>query len=381
MLDAGHRVDVVVGRGRSPDARARTLANPLLDSSDPRILALRAELDAGRIPPGLAAVTGELIAWLRGSLAAADVVIAHNVASLHFNLPLTVALHDLAAAGDLRRLVRWHHDLAWLRDDHRSALHEGEPWDLLRRHWPGVGDATISATRRAEIAHLFAIDPDSIAVVPHGVDLDADLDLATESVRRLSERSLLDLDPLLLTPVRLTRRKNVELGLHVIAHLRAAGRPAGLIVTGPVDPHDPTQASYRDALVALRRDLGLERVAWLVAVDEGTAPSDGFVRDLYRVADALFLPSREEGFGLPVLEAAAHRLPVACAALPVLRELAGDDALLFEPGADPRGLAADLSAWLAWQPSSRLGGRVRREMTWPRIYAERLEPWLAIWSA
>ncbi len=55
------------------------------------------------------------------------------------------------------------------------------------------------------------------------------------------------------------------------------------------------------------------------------------VADLYRIADALFLPSREEGFGLPVLEAGVSRLPVICADIPALRELAGDDATYVDP--------------------------------------------------
>jgi glycosyltransferase involved in cell wall biosynthesis len=43
------------------------------------------------------------------------------------------------------------------------------------------------------------------------------------------------------------------------------------------------------------------------------------------------LPSLIEGFGLPVLEAMARDVPVACSNRPALPEVAGDAALLFEP--------------------------------------------------
>ena len=83
---------------------------------------------------------------------------------------------------------------------------------------------------------------------------------------------------------------------------------------------------YERELRALADDLGVnERVCfpdWL---------SDDDLEGLYALSEAFVLPSLIEGFGLPVLEAMARGVPVACSNIPALSEIAGDAALTFEP--------------------------------------------------
>lgn len=99
--------------------------------------------------------------------------------------------------------------------------------------------------------------------------------------------------------------------------------------------------------------------------------------DLFRIADALILPSHDEGFGLPVLEAGLARLPVVCSDLPALRALGGDDAVYLAPDEDPASAAARLLARLEADPAARLARRVRFEFAWPRIYEHHIAPLLA----
>jgi glycosyltransferase involved in cell wall biosynthesis len=67
---------------------------------------------------------------------------------------------------------------------------------------------------------------------------------------------------------------------------------------------------------------------------------------LYATADCLAVASLHEGFGLPVLEAMARSLPVACSDIAALREVAGDAALYFDPR-QPSQIAAALGELLA----------------------------------
>jgi len=217
----------------------------------------------------------------------------------------------------------------------------------------------------------------TIRVVPHGVHLAGLLGLRDATIRIVRTAHLLDFDPLVLLPARVTPRKNIELALRVVAAMRAAGRPsAGLVVTGPVDPHDPAAAGYLAALVHLRRELDLEGAAVFLAELLDEPAGEPLVNDLYRLADLLLLPSLDEGFGIPLLEAAAHRLPIICSDLPALRDLAGDAALYVDPRADPGRVAARALDRLDRDELATFARRVRTAYSWEAVYRRGIAPLL-----
>lgn len=376
MADAGHAVRVIAGRGRAPDPRVRFIRLPLLDSRHPVIERLQADLDAGEVPPDFADVTGTIALELGAALDGSDVVIAHNVCSLGLNLALTAALRGFAGRPGGPRLILWHHDFAWAMPAYGPTLHPGPPWDLLRTAWPGAEQVVVSAARCDQLADIAGIPPATISVVPNGVDLKALWRLDRKTVSLITRTGALRASPLLLMSIRVTRRKNVELALRVLAAMRAAGRPAGLIVTGPADPHLAGGDAYLHDLLVLRRELGLEDAAWFLSAELDGPPSDATMGDLYRLADLLFLPSRDEGFGLPILEAAAHRLPIVCSDLATCRSLAGDAALYIEPDDDPARVAERILERLDGDPAARLAMEVRTRYAWDAVYRDRIAPLL-----
>lgn len=86
-----------------------------------------------------------------------------------------------------------------------------------------------------------------------------------------------------------------------------------------------SSASQRQ-IAKMAKTLGLEgRVSLTGFV------SDADMRALYQKARCLFFPSLYEGFGLPVVEALACGLPIACSNTSSLPEVAGDFAHYFNP--------------------------------------------------
>ena len=414
MADNGHAVRVLAARGDPWDERIQFIRLPLIDSRHPRVLAVKAELDAGRVPLDFAALSGDIARALRPALEGVELLIAHNVCSLNKNLALTAALHALSRESDSPPLILWHHDLAWTTPRYRAELHDGYPWDLLRTHWGGVRHVVVSEFRRSELAALLQIPSDSITVAPNGIETANLLKLEARTQSLIASMNLAEAEPLLLLPARLTPRKNIELALRVLAALRRrddpvgrlpatgdvpAGRlpatrdvPAGrlpatrdvpperlypramLLVTGPEGPHNPANAGYKQRLFALRDELGLRGAAHFAAEGGAEVLPDAVVADLFRFADALILPSREEGFGIPLLEAALTRLPVFCADIPPLRDLGGEDATYFSPDAAPESVAGLIADRLRGDPAYRFSARVKGGFTWERIYAAHIAP-------
>ncbi len=374
LADNGHDVQVVAGRGAEVDERVPFNLLPMADSRHPDILRLKAELDAGRVPLSFNQITETLVENLSQICAGFDYIIAHNVCSLAKNLPLTAALRALSNCSNSPHLILWHHDLAWTTPRYQNELHDGYPWDLLRTDWPGVSQVVVSRLRQRELADLLGVPLERIRVVPNGVDAGKFLKLEEQTRKFIDLLDLLSAEPLLLLPVRITPRKNIELALDITAQLRQRFPRVKLVVTGPLGPHNPANEEYFESLVQQRAHLDLEESAIFLAELTDHYLPDAVIADFYHLADALLMPSREEGFGIPILEAGLTGLPVFCADISPFRELGAEEVQYFSPDADPNQVAELVRERLSLNPVFALRVRVRNSYTWERLYKEYIAP-------
>ncbi len=204
----------------------------------------------------------------------------------------------------------------------------------------------VSRFTAGQVEEILAVPAARLRIAPHGV--------------RLSEPEAGgQREPLILHVGAVQRRKNlVRL---VAAFERAAPQPWRLVLAGG--------AGYGSEEVQerIRQSPAAERIAWT-----GWLP-DEEVERLYRRASVFAFPSLDEGFGIPVLEAMAHGVPVLSSTRGALPEVCGDAALLVDPLRDDE-IAQALEALVRDEPlRGRLAqaGRARAaQFPWERTVEE-----------
>ena len=378
MAADGYSVRLIAARGQVMSETISLTLIPLADSRQERVVQMKEKLDRGEVTKDFESLRDDLVKELQTALSDVDILIAHNVCSLNKNLALTAALHQLHvdAARKLPRLILWHHDLAWTTPRYQPEMHDGYPWDLLRTDWGNTTHVVVSELRRTELANLMKIGPESIHVVPNGVDTTRFYKLEAQTQKILEQTHLLDSAPILLLPVRVTPRKNIELALYTLSELKKQFPNAALVVTGPLGPHNADNINYFQMLTSLRAELNLQGSAHFLAELVDSFLPDEVIADFYRVADALLFPSREEGFGIPLIEAAFSHLPAFCADIPPLRELGLEDAAFFSPDESPAQVANMLAEYFKSSSVARLSMRARLSFRWETVYRQYVRPTL-----
>ncbi len=158
-----------------------------------------------------------------------------------------------------------------------------------------------------------------------------------------------------LVPGGLHYRKNAELILRAWPVLEERVRDLTLVVSGHCDPE----------LVARAQALTSVHMTGFVDDDELCA--------LYHGAQAVWFPTRYEGFGLPVVEAMACGTAVVASNSSSIPEIAGKDAILVNPESLEENVDAIESILNDSSLRERLGAQGRKraaEFTWPRAAAQ-----------
>jgi mannosylglucosylglycerate synthase len=310
-------------------------------------------------------------------------------------------LHWMVERGEGPAFISWCHDLSWTNALYIPKMRQTFPWRLLKEPLQTVDYVVVSELRREELAGLFGWPGDRLTVVPAGVDLAAQLRLEPETMDLVRRLGLLEAELLMLAPVRITKRKNLELAIRITRALVDLDVQARLVVTGPPGPHNIRSGDYVDELLRLRRKLSVEREVLLLfehvgaerrqpsadaaPASQGSNPggedsypvSDRMMYDLYSLSDLMLFSSSQEGFGIPLLEAGLFKLPVFCSNIAPFREIGADAVHYFELDDDPGAIAARIQSWMRADEVYRLRRRVLSGYTWESIFRDRIEPLVA----
>jgi len=202
-----------------------------------------------------------------------------------------------------------------------------------------------------------AARPLQLDVLHHGADIGAAAEAAPHPLLARLQSA-----PVFLMVGTIEPRKGHLQALDAFELLWREGVDAHLVIVGSEGWKPLPAAQRRTIPLTVQRLLDHpeqgRRLHWLQGLD------DAALQQLYRASACLLQPSEGEGFGLPLIEAASHGLPVLARDIPVFREVAQDSAHYFS-GLDGAALATAVRDWLALRAQGRQpASDGMRWMTW-----------------
>jgi glycosyltransferase involved in cell wall biosynthesis len=200
--------------------------------------------------------------------------------------------------------------------------------ELVRDHARRAdGVLCVSEHTASEARRLLDVPPEKIGVTPLGVDPDFREPVSEDDVEATLRRLRLPRGGILYVGSEEKRKNLVSLVMAYLSLARRRPEVPALILAGP-------GSSWAQG--GTRVGPQIRATGYLLRDD---------LRALMAASSVLVLPSLEEGFGLPVVEAMAAGLPVVCSRGSALEEVAGDAAALVEPG-DASALASAIEGLL-----------------------------------
>jgi glycosyltransferase involved in cell wall biosynthesis len=245
-----------------------------------------------------------------------------------------------------RRVVSTFHDLFVMTGEYSSADFRSR-FQRQARIAERNSDLiiTVSQFTANQVHELLGVERTRIRVVAHGVR-------GPRVAARAEEKMVLSVGAIQL-------RKNTA---RLVEAFEALPQDWRLVLAGAPSGFGAEQILQR---IEESRAKPRIRVAGYVSAEE--------LEQLYARAAIFAFPSLDEGFGMPVLEAMAHGVPVVTANRSALPEVAGEAAVLVDPERVDEIAAAllDLSANSERRDMLAEAGRVRAEtFSWPRAVSE-----------
>lgn len=374
LLFSAHGHAVTIASGSPLKQRGLFKFIPALSPDDPRVRSAQREIEAGAPGAHFEKLRRALVKTFRALCAEADIVFVHNVWTMPFHLAWSAALWQIATENPRARFIAWIHDLAARNVDYTFPQLTREPWKMLASAHPRVEYVAVSELRKSELVALTHLDPTRCRVIPNGISPEEILALSPAVACFAKERRILENDLVLLQPARLVRRKNVELSLRTVAEVKQRGVRCRLLITGAPDTFNADSNRYAQELRGWRAEL--EIAAEAIFLHDLFPVTGADLASLYALSDALLFPSRQEGFGLPPLEAALHRMPIFCADIEPMNTLLKGRATFFDPNIAAAKLASLLLEEMARDETSALRKKISREFSWETIYSRFLDPLL-----
>ncbi len=391
LSNMGYKIYLIYGGGGGlKNKNVTEYQIPLLSSNGPEVMKVQKNiLKKKDVTKDFIELKNSIKKELIKVLHKLDVCIIHNIPSMSFNFATTAAINELTEETKIK-FIFWLHDSILLREEWNEDFRKF-PYSLLHHKDKNIIYITptdFRAKQFSELPEQFRIS--SMNVIPNGVDIEEYIKIDETTKLLLKKLRISFEDFIIVTPVRVTPRKNIELALYVIDQLRhfidTQALAIKLLITGPPDHQARKQGrDYLKWLHERMKDLHLNKNVIFChdIVSHEREYENGDVKkwsvaDVYNIADLIFIPSKEEGFGLPVIEAGAARKPIFCSRIPPFKELIKDDIEgdMFDLAEDPRDIAFRIYKLFITNKVENNFNNVVENFNWETIIYEKLIPLL-----
>jgi len=363
----GHAVTVLAGQGEANGASYQLALLPELSPTFPLNLQVKRAVDHGQTDKNLAAYAHLLHDKIAPFAKAADIIIAHNAFTTHFNFCLTHALGQLAAGTPT---IAWAHDFTPANPDYSMPFKDRMPWSLMYKKNPHVTYVAVSDQRRQELATTLGLELQEIPVIPPAIDLASTFGLIPEVDTWRRKKNLRDRDIVFYYPSKLLQRKNAEMAFEFVKSIKENGMRPLLLLSSPPELQLTAHAQYESYLKIMPAQMGIEDSVTFLGTE--LTVTKGVWRQMFLLSDVVLYPSRYEAFGVPRLEAALFRLPCWTMDLPVYQELATPEhRIVTSPAAAVREAMA-----LTHHPDFVARKHLLRSLSSDEIYLQRILPLL-----
>ncbi len=373
----GCRVKIITAKGQIRHESIQIDLVPEIGSDWPGNEVVRDELEQGIVSERFQELKKSICLKIKHSLQGVNVCIVHNVMTMHFNLALTSALDEII--DELHHKVifyLWCHDATLLNPDYSVVAPDQYPFSLLKKFNKDAYYITISQWRKEQLCQLFDVSSGLIRVIPNGINIKSFLGISDPVWKMACAKKVFDDELVMLFPSRIVKRKNYELAIRITKELVVSGKKCKLLITAPPDPHNLSASKYYGSLHHLVEKMELRNQVIFVSdlIDiYGLGIGYEELQDLYKICDLLLITSSQEGFGIPLLEAAITKLPIACSDIRPLSDIAKDEALLFELDDEPSDVAKRITRFLDNCPTYPMFRRIVSKFSWESIYRDYLE--------
>jgi len=249
-----------------------------------------------------------------------------------------------------RRTVTTFHDLFVFSGEYSTSEFRARFAEQARQA-AGCSDLIIAISRftATQVQEFLGVETSRIRIIPHGVHVPSEPPAAARQ-------------NVVLFVGAIQRRKNVQRLVRAFEQMPPSWR---LVLAGAVDGFGA--AEELQAVEASPRRANIDVLGYVTRAE---------LDALYARARIFAFPSLDEGFGIPVLDAMAHSVPVITSSRSALPEVAGDAALLVNP--EETKELADALVRLAsdealWADLARRGRERASQFSWEAALAKTWE--------